>query len=682
MKTGYVVLLSVLMVTAGCLPLSTQDRAGGKFIPKEKSTISAAGQPRYASLRSPVKARVLDRRFITKEAMYLASEMNQGGFPFLENAVAVGLPVDEDPEFQYMTGVESYWYSRYNMSALVTESRLGVSLLFGPYVTEKALQEGTSALNRDRTEYVNSNKEILIQRLTPLYLARTGFPRRFEDASPIMLPYAAGDPSYPLEIDKGIAFESTENLIRTGELKKIYGEDYVPPPYGMGEKANDLWEYRINYRENFLTLRWDHDQMDVTIDTGAIGQTLMKQVLWSEYFFQGIHHDGKYLGNNAEEGYRGAMLTLMEVSTMLMLKAAMLYNGEELRGVNPVGYNPSQGLWYFPHQYWPRLRFAGDLPPRLEELKVKDPSSQLFDQASLLWGLAEYYYYSDPTVPDNWDKVFGTNPPYDGSIMEQKYTLLAHGLANMVLKNLAAMHTREDGLLVSEWQPKTKVGTTVSLQDLGMAMVALANYHRRMHVDPESQALAANLLKHQADFIVDTLQQADGSLPDGYDFARRTALGDNPTLLAQAFGVRGLLEAYKQLWDERYLAAAKKAYAFMNTALWDEAVGVYRSVVGAERTIYTPLNLGATLGALREVILVTEDGQELQRYKRFWVQGVNSSGIQQSEYEETGERDFYQADGDGDGILRMEYAGGKHGIAPVYACKVEIETPLVNVAMQ
>lgn len=120
----------------------------------------------------------------------------------------------------------------------------------------------------------------------------------------------------------------------------------------------------------------------------------------------------------------------------------------------------------------------------------------------------------------------------------------------------------------------------------------------------------------------------------------------------------------------------------MNTALWDEAVGVYRSAVGAERTIYTPLNLGATLGAMREVILMMEDKQELQRYKRFWVQGVNSSGTQQSEYEETGERDFYQADGDGDGIPRMEYAGGKHGIAPVYACKVEIETPLVKVAMQ
>ena len=70
----------------------------------------------------------------------------------------------------------------------------------------------------------------------------------------------------------------------------------------------------------------------------------------------------------------------------------------------------------------------------------------------------------------------------------------------------------------------------------------------------------------------------------------------------------------------------------------------------------------------------------VERYKRFWVQGVNSSGIQQSEYEETGERDFFVADGDGDGIPRMEYAGGKYGIAPVFASRVVIQTPLTPVA--
>jgi len=140
--------------------------------------------------------------------------------------------------------------------------------------------------------------------------------------------------------------------------------------------------------------------------------------------------------------------------------------------------------------------------------------------------------------------------------------------------------------------------------------------------------------------------------------------------------VRGLIEAFKELKDERYLQAGKKIYAFMNVGLWDEQTGVYRSQVGATVTEYTPLNLGAALGAMREIILLTKAASELERYKRFRVHGVDASGIQQSVYEETGEKDFYAKDGDGDGIPRMEYAGGAHGIAAVYASRVEIQTPL------
>ncbi len=111
----------------------------------------------------------------------------------------------------------------------------------------------------------------------------------------------------------------------------------------------------------------------------------------------------------------------------------------------------------------------------------------------------------------------------------------------------------------------------------------------------------------------------------------------------------------------------------MNQRLWNSEVGVYCTTEGCQRSVYTPLNLGATLGAMREMILQTRDMDEVARFKRFWVQAVDSSGIQQSEYEETGERDFDLADGDGDGIRRMEFAGGRHGIAPVFASKVEIE---------
>jgi hypothetical protein len=563
------------------------------------------------------------------------------------------------------------------MSALVAESRLGIHMVHSPYVSEKAIREGVGADNRFRGEHVVSNKTELIQRILPVYLARTGFPRRFEDASPCMLHFVSGDPYYVRTIDKGTRFESIDNRVKYEQLRKLYGDDVQSPPTGLGESPNEMWQYRINYRENFRSLRWDHDKMAHELDLGAEGQTLMKQILWAEYFFRSHHHGGKYLGNNTEEGFRGAMLTLGAVSKMLILKSAMLYDGETLGGVNPVEYDPAQSLAYFPHGIAVRLRFVGDLPPRPEEFTVSDPTSQLFDQASLLWGLTEYYYYSDPTQPDPWDKVFGTKTPLDGSIMEQKYTALAQGLSSLVLANIQHQHRTASGEWASSWHPNSGAGRTISTVDIGMSLVALANYHRRMHVDEGNTERSKELLRELGTLLIERMQESDGHLVDEFDYAANqpVQLG-SPTLLAQGFAVRGLLEAYKELDEERYFTAAKAAYAFMNEQLWDSVTGVYRSSVGAERTVYTPMNLGAAIGAMREMILLTRQETEIERFKRFWVQGVNSSGIQQGEYEETGERDFTKKDGDGDGIPRMEFAGGRHGIAPVYASKVEIETPM------
>ena len=113
----------------------------------------------------------------------------------------------------------------------------------------------------------------------------------------------------------------------------------------------------------------------------------------------------------------------------------------------------------------------------------------------------------------------------------------------------------------------------------------------------------------------------------------------------------------------------------MNTRLWDDKTGLYRSHLGATTSEYTPLNLGAAIGALREMILEDKKPAEMARFKRFWVQAIDSSGIQQSEFEETGETDLNARDGDRDGIPRIESGHGKYGIAPVFATRVEIKTP-------
>lgn len=651
-----------------------------------------SGQPSFRTLKSPLKTRVLDRRFYTREAMYLANEMSQSGDPFLREAQFLHLPIEKDTDFQYMTATEAYWYSRYNMQTLITESRLGLALTHGPYITEKAIDIANAQYNRDRGENELSNKDVLFMHLIPDYQARTGFPRRFEDASPLMIEFASGDPHLVRPLDKGDKFEMSENLWRQRKLRQLYGVAYQPPPRGAGVGGNDMWQYRVNYRENFLSLRWSEDRMDHSVDLGGAGQSLMKAVLWMEYFFRQTHHS-QYLGNNPEEGFRGAILNLASVSKMLLLKSSFFYDGKRLRGINPFEYDPGKNLSYFPHLVAVKSRFVGDLPPRPEEFKVRDARSMLYDQASLLWGLTEYFYFadpgrdrSDPTYRDgydNWDKVFGENTPYDGSLMERKYMHLARGLGNVIVRNLEAMHRDpESGVLVSEWVPGRGRGNEVSVSDLGMAILGLANYHHHLaKAEPEVAAQAGTLLHAQADFLADRLQNADGTFPDGYDLTGKRKLGGELTLLSQSFAIRGLLRAYQELGEARYLTAAEKAYQAMNDKLWDTTNGIYRSQAGASVTVYTPLNLGAALGAVREMILVTRNTAEIERYKRFWVQGVDSSGIQQAEYEETGEGDLTKADGDGDGIPRIEAAGGKYGIAPVLAGKVEIETAVTPVAV-
>ena len=648
MSRKIIITVAISALIAGSILVSDLWAQELKDFQSRRQDIYSSGQRAYTQYKKPIEAKVLDRRFIPREAMFMANQSMLSGTFFFEDAVEAGLPVINDKDFFHMTSVEAYWYSRYNLSILLGKSRMGIHLVHGPYLTYKALEQKDNVFyNRDRAERELANREVLLGQIIPMYLARTGFPRRFEDASPIMLEFASGDPMLPRKVDINDDFEG-----------------------GNGQP---------DFEDTYLTLRWDANKIDKSIDMGGVGQTLLKQALWMEYFFTQNHDDGRLLGNDAEEGFRGAMLNLMSVSKMMMLKSALFYDGKKLTGINPVDYNPDEKLYYLPHLLDVRLIQPGDIPPRPEWFTVKDKSSQLFDQASMLWATTEYFYFSDPNVEDNWDNVFGENTPYDGSIMEQQFaTALSSGLSDVLLKNIEKMHwDKSSGSLVSEWNPKTGQGSTVSLLDAGIAMLALANYHRHLEYDSELQEKASRMLKAQADFLVNKLQNNDGSFPDGYDFDTQKAIGQEKTLIAQGMAIQGLMQAYKELDENKYLQAALKAYTFMNDKLWHEDVGVYRSSVGATESVYTPITFGATYGAMRAIILQTKSMNEVERFKQFFAQAVNRSGVMQAEEIDTGEKDLTKFDGDNDGIPQFQYAkDGKKGIAAVFASKVMIKTPI------
>ncbi len=620
--------------------------------------VQANQQVDLSRLQSGVRGWAVDRRFDTNAAMYLANELYLSGTEFFLEASAAGLPIAHDRQFSYLTNVEAYWYSRYNLLAATAHGRLGLGVIHGPYMDMRA-QRATELdrFGRGRGELVKSNKDVMLTQVVAAYLQRSGLPRKFENAVPLMLEFKSGDP----------------HLISALDL------------------ATDPLTGRAGYLGDFYTLRWSHGRMDHVFDLGGVGQAMLKKILWAKFFLRRNHTDEDFpgeifLGNNAEDGFRGAMLTMEAVSGMLIAKSALfadLNAGKsgrsggakpKLVGIDPVRYQPDQGLKYLPHEIAPTLVYMSDLPVRQYDLHIADADSSLWDLASWLWASAEFFDYANPRRQDNWNKVFGYQTPFDGSVMEQKYALLARGLANSMLANLGAMH-QVDGVLVSRWSPTTGRGSSVDLADLALAMVALDKYSEYLDLEPERRQAAAALLRQQAEFLLRVVA-ADGSYRPSYTVASGGATGERDAT-SQAFAIRALLAAYHQSGDARYLAAANRTATIWTADFWDDAAGLYRNQPGRSDVEYTPIDVGAMLAALRELTLVNRDPVALMRFQRFFVQALDASGMMQSEDIYTGEVLAQvragETDSDHDGIPFISGGDGHHGIDSVFAARVRFD---------
>lgn len=611
-----------------------------------------------SSLKSGIKGHVTDSRFRTNEAMYLANEIYFSGTEFFLRASERKLPIAHDRQFSFITNVEAYWYSRYNLLSLSTHSRAGIGLIHGPYL-DLIAKEATdlNRFGRARGELASSNKDVLLVKVIDSFLSLTGMPQKFDNAVPLMLEFKSADPHFTTKIDTEI--DSTG---------------------------------RAHYMNDFYTLKWSHDHMDKMIDMGGVAQAMLKKVLWAKFFLRRNHMDedfpGKvFIGNNAEDGFRGAMLTLQAVSTMLLTKAALFcdpssndfrlslaLNSPSLTGIDPTTYKPADGLRYLPHEIRPVLIYMGDLPARQYDFTVKDSSSRLWDVASWLWAASEFFDYSNPRHRDNWDQAFGYQTPYDRSIMEQKYALLAQGLANTVFANLEAMHL-VDGVLVSTWTPEAGPGSTVAVSDLSLAIVALSNYTKMLDLEPERQRRAKELIRRQADFLVRVASE-DGSYFQRYNVKAGSFEGKRD-MTSQAFAIQALLAAYNITDDKSYLKAAQKTSRIWNSEFWDSNAWLYRNEPGVDRVVYTPIDVGAALAALREMILVDRDIELIERFKMFFVQSIDVSGMMQSEDVYTGEQLEKvlagNPDSDSDGIPFLGGGHGRHGIDSVFASRVEFD---------
>ena len=70
-------------------------------------------QPDLSRFRSPLESKILDRRFYTNEAGYLANEGYSSSQTGFNDMVKAGVPLVYKPEFHWVTHQEMYWHARY-----------------------------------------------------------------------------------------------------------------------------------------------------------------------------------------------------------------------------------------------------------------------------------------------------------------------------------------------------------------------------------------------------------------------------------------------------------------------------------------------------------------------------------------------------------------------------------------
>ncbi len=567
-----------------------------------------------------------DLRFETKPAMYAA---NEEWLTF-----ACELP-EGMVDIKSKHASEMYWYSRYALGNLLFRSGMGVHMVNNPLFKKHAKEDKGMAWHKPMMPLMGQRKFMLHKMAQ--FKRRSGADKANNfmagldpppGAYPIYLEYSSGNPSF----------------IKDPQL------------------------------DDFSTLRWNKKDMDKSMNPGAWGQSMMKQVLWARDFFTGHRTSGgvTYLGNSADDGangFRGGALTAMALTKTYALKTTLAYNAKtgKLGGVDPKTYDPSKGAIYYPHEYQVKYRLMmmkpmmnlmmkGKVPQIVAKFKVTDVTSDLFDVASLLWAQSEFYYYTDPKVKDDFDAVFGDpkwNPRGSDAEVQKAFKagktlfpakgphMLAQGISVVNFKNIMGLHFKKTkGTLVDTWHPETGQGNHISTANAGMAVVALANtYHRLSDIDKVRNG-AKMILTAQANFLLDQ-QSSDGSIANGFTLGTSVSPDRNAkTLLAQSMAIRAWIAAYRVSNDNKYLAAAERTYDFMQKELWSARAGVYRSAVNASSSKFDGMNYGATLGALRELAISKEGSDRVAivaRLDEFFDNVANKNGLQIAEITPTGE---------------------------------------------
>ncbi|MDM8542345.1 hypothetical protein QUF90_14820 [Desulfococcaceae bacterium HSG9] len=362
--------------------------------------------------------------------------------------------------------------------------------------------------------------------------------------------------------------------------------------------------------------RWVDDDIDSTLTPSAWGMTLLRQ---------SIELPGLLTSSDPYQRFIGEVMQWQMNQKVKLIHEQLVSGGDA-----------TEKTAYLPH----KIKLENVDKSAAPVFGVQDASSHLFDQAAMLWGLANMRraftqtgIKSGPELDTLIGIVWQTLETRHFDKNQNTYYIDM----TSVFKGAAQGESENSEELPADTVMADK--KTLTSYDLMITTLALKSLADETAM-PVLSTLARKRLASQMSFLKDNLIDKDGGVFTGYDLTRKAPMPGVKDLLSQAAAIRMLLagkevSAWSALFNDKNFDAALKIYQFMEDKLWDDHYGLYRDNTHWRiQSEYTPLNVGTTVGALRELSLRLPEAkrdQILNRMSSFVACVVGKAELQLDE---------------------------------------------------
>ncbi len=598
-----------------------------------------------------VTAVVNSTRFVVREHMLAAGEMQISGEPFAE---AMGrdlggysrdlLPTDlyTDPSLGFAwidlagfsTAVESYEYSKQPMNFLGFESGAGTSLSHSARganlaVSVQHFAAGSSALGKwvfPAGTYPLHNP---VGNTNP---TGTGKPENNPLGWPGIWPTVHLFQSFDPKIAPTAA---------VAQLCSISSDD---SPAGLGTREL-CGDYECDASALHLVDR--SAQVDATIAPGSDGFATWKYGLWVLNYLQVMHDDQETaidtvpeaelglvgtpsyairLGSSDIEGFQAAMF-ILEVDARAddWLARLTTSDGITLSGfattADALAYDYARPLRWFPGQIAVTETAGSDGFP-VPAYAIGSADSELLDLAGLALGYSEFFALTDRGNTDVGGsqpaRVYFDGDPFasDDQLPDGEDTLHDRALAmiRVAVIDMDRMHSA-GGVLVDH-ATAAGPGDVASTITTAYTLLALRTVNRALgsqlelysNNTPDSatagalDAIALNypsnpslafsarvraLIHAEGDLLYDHLTDDTGRAYAGWNTSTQALIDPSDTLDSHTAAIRGLFAAFLATGDTKYRTRARAVYARMEATFYDADARVYRQDPAADVMAYT-----------------------------------------------------------------------------------------------